>query len=147
MKRQLIFWALIFSLIQPAFAEVVTRSIEYKDGDTVLEGYLAYDDWTDETRPGVLVIHEWKGLGDYAKQRAEELAELGVVAFAVDMYGKGIHAQTHEKAAELSGVFRKDRDLMRRRAKAGLCVKCAYDVRHSSGPVCPECGHPIAIKS
>ena len=46
------------------WAAVTSQVVEYKHGDTVLEGYLAYDDATDAKRPGVLVVHEWKGLGD-----------------------------------------------------------------------------------
>jgi dienelactone hydrolase len=65
-------------------------------------------------------VHEWTGLNAYAKRRAKQLAELGYIAFAVDMYGKGIRATDHEEAAKLSGVYRSDRQLMRRRILAGL---------------------------
>ena len=104
----------------PAQAAVRTETVEYHDGETVLEGHLAYDDASQIPRPGVLVVHEWKGLNDYAKKRAEQLAGLGYVALAVDMYGKGVRAQTHDEAAKLSGVYRNDRPLMRRRILAGL---------------------------
>jgi dienelactone hydrolase len=95
--------------------------VEYHDGDAVLEGYLAYDDASPNPRPGVLVVHEWKGLNDYAKRRAGQLAELGYIAFAADMYGKGVRATDHEEAAKLSGIYRSDRQLMRRR------ILAAYD--------------------
>src|SRR5688572_16626960 len=81
-------------------AAVVGETVEYKHGDTVLEGYLAYDDAIQEKRPGILVVHEWKGLGEYAKRRARELAEQGYAAFAADMYGKNVRPQTHEEAAK-----------------------------------------------
>jgi dienelactone hydrolase len=68
----------------------------------------------------VLVVHEWKGLNDYAKGRARQLAELGYAAFAVDMYGAGVRPQTHEEAAKVSGMYRSDRQLMRRRIRAAL---------------------------
>jgi len=103
-----------------ASAAVRTEAVAYQDGDAVLEGYLAYDDASPHPRPGVLVVHEWKGLNAYAKRRAEQLAELGYLAFAVDMYGKGIRATDHEEAAKLSGVYRSDRQLMRRRILAGF---------------------------
>jgi dienelactone hydrolase len=103
-------------------AAVKTSEITYRDGKTVLLGYLAYDDSLTSVRPGVLVVHEWKGHGDYARRRARQLAEAGYVAFALDMYGKGVFAKNHEEAAELAGLYFKDRDLMRRRAKAGLDV-------------------------
>ena len=102
-----------------AQAAVRTETFEYHDGETVLEGYLAYDDASQIQRPGVLVVHDWKGLNDYAKKRADQLAGLGYVALAVDMYGKGVRAQTHDEAAKLSSVYRDDRQLMRRRILAG----------------------------
>jgi dienelactone hydrolase len=81
-----------------AHTEVKTERIEYRHGETMLEGYLAYDDTMTGKRPGVLVVHEWWGLNDYAKRRAEQLARLGYVAFALDMYGKG-KATTNSKVA------------------------------------------------
>ena len=105
---------------RPSQAAVHTETVEYQDGDTILEGYLAYDDSSQAKRPGVLVAHEWMGLGDYAKRRAEQLAGLGYVAFAADMYGKGVRAKDHGEAAKLSGVYRSDRGLMRARIHVAL---------------------------
>ena len=105
-----------------ALAKVVTQTVEYKDGDKVLAGFLAYDDALKGKRPGVLVVHEWLGLGDNAKRRAEQLAKLGYVAFAADMYGKGVYAKDHEEAGKLAGAFTKDRSLMRQRALAAVNV-------------------------
>jgi len=105
-----------------AQAELHTEPVEYRHGDTVLEGYLAYDSHLEKPGPGVLVVHEWKGLNEYAKHRAEQLAQLGYTALAVDMYGKGIQAKDHEEAAKLSGIYRSDRQLMRARIQAGLDV-------------------------
>ena len=96
------------------------RMIDYRHGDTVLEGYLVWDETAKGTRPGVLVVHEWYGLNDYAKSRADQLAELGYVAFAVDMYGKGVRAKNPEEAARLAGIYKNDRALMRKRVRAGL---------------------------
>jgi len=112
--------ALVFSAA--AQAEVQTQAIEYKHGNTVLEGYLAYDDDVQGKRPGVMVVHEWTGLGPYVKQRAKQLAELGYVAFAIDMYGKGIRPQNEKEAAAQATIYRSDRKLMRDRALAGLKV-------------------------
>jgi dienelactone hydrolase len=70
-------------------AKVQTKSIEYSHRDLKLEGFYAWDDAVKGKRPGVLVVHEWWGLNDYARQRAKQLASLGYAAFAVDMYGKG----------------------------------------------------------
>ncbi|MGO8746662.1 MAG: dienelactone hydrolase family protein [Thermoguttaceae bacterium] len=105
-----------------ANAAVQTKAVEYKQRDTVLEGYLAWDDTTQGQRPGVLVVHEWTGLGEYAQARARQLAEMGCVALAIDMYGKGIRPKTPGEAAAQAGIYKKDRPLMRARALAGLEV-------------------------
>ncbi|HUU43155.1 MAG TPA: dienelactone hydrolase family protein [Planctomycetota bacterium] len=105
-----------------ANAEVRAIAAEYRVGDTVLEGYFAYDDAVEGRRPGVLVVHEWWGLNDYAKRRARELAELGYVAFAVDMYGKGVLAKERDEAGKFAGALRGDRTLMRARVNAALEV-------------------------
>ena len=94
--------------------------IEYKHGDVVLQGYLAWNGAVAGKRPGVIVFHEWKGHGDYVRRRADQLAALGYAAFAADMYGKGVFAKDHDEAGKLAGVYFKDRPLMRERAKAAL---------------------------
>ncbi len=103
-----------------ALAAIKTEAVEYKDGQTVLEGVLAYEESAKAPRPLVLVVHEWWGLNDYAKGRARQLAELGYVAFAVDMYGKGVLAKDAKQAGDLAGKFRSDRKLMRQRITAAL---------------------------
>lgn len=83
-------------LATTAWAEVQSKAVTYQDGNATLVGYLYWDDAISGKRPGVLVIHEWWGLNDYARQRAKMLAELGYVAFAADMYGDNkvsIHAR------------------------------------------------------
>jgi dienelactone hydrolase len=109
-------WAVV------ARAAVHTQVIEYKHGDVVLEGYLAYDDSVTGKRPGVLVVHEWTGHNPYVRKRAEQLAGLGYVAFALDMYGKGVQARDMKEAAALASIYKNDRKLMRARALAGLDV-------------------------
>ncbi len=103
-----------------AHAAIKSEKVEYTCGETVLEGYLAWDDAVKGPRPGVMVVHEWWGLNDYPKKRAEQLAALGYIAFAADMYGNGVVATTPEKARELATALRQDRKLMRNRARAGL---------------------------
>jgi dienelactone hydrolase len=106
----------------PARAEVKTEVVEYRHGDVVLEGYLAYDAALKGKRPGVLVVHEWMGHDPYVRKRAEQLARLGYVAFALDMYGKGVLAKDAKEAAALAGIYKGDRKRMRARAAAGLDV-------------------------
>jgi len=82
-------WTLALVLVPLAgLAGIQTKTVEYRDGDVELQGYLFWDDTSEEKRPGIIVVHEWWGLNDYARQRAEMLASLGYVAFAIDMYGK-----------------------------------------------------------
>jgi dienelactone hydrolase len=116
--------ALSVALLIAAVAEgaLKTQVIEYKDGDVTCEGYLTYDDATSDARPGVLVVHEWMGLGPYSKMRADKLAQMGYVAFAADIYGKGIRPKNTDEAATQASIYRKDRQLMRRRAQAALQV-------------------------
>lgn len=120
---------LILSLIGLVFfgftetrAALQSQLVDYKHGDTLLEGYLVYDDAVKGMRPGILVVHEWWGLNDYAKKRADQLAGLGYIAFAVDMYGKGLVAKTAQEAGQLSRIYSSDRAFMRARVKAGLAV-------------------------
>jgi dienelactone hydrolase len=110
------------ALARRATAETHMEAVEYRDGEAVLEGYLAYDDALAGKRPGVLIVHEWWGLGAFQKETAKRLAELGYVAFALDMYGKGKLTDDPKQAAQWAGAFRSDPELTRRRFEAGLNV-------------------------
>jgi dienelactone hydrolase len=120
MKAALVGFALCASVVL-AGAEIVTKPIQYEQGGTSLQGYLAYDDalTAKGKLPGVLVIHEWWGLNDFVKGRAEALAKLGYVAFAVDMYGGGQSTTDPAKAKELATQLY-GKPLMAERAQAGL---------------------------
>lgn len=101
-------------------AAIQSRTIEYSAGETTLEGMLVWDDAVKSPRPGVLVVHQWKGLGDYEKKRAEMLAGLGYVAFCADIYGKGVRPQTTAEAGATAGKYKGDRTLLRARVNVGL---------------------------
>src|SRR5258708_2294454 len=105
-----------------ARGEIISKPVEYKQGDTVLEGLSVYDDAIQGKRPAVLVVHQWKGLSDYEKKRAEMLARLGYNVFAADIYGKGIRPQTPQEAGAEAGKYKNDRSLLRARVQAGLDV-------------------------
>ena len=98
-RTMLAFMALALALAAPARAEVKTKVVEYKQDGTALEGFLAWDDAVKGKRPGVLVVHEWWGHNEHARNQAKRLAKEGYVAFALDMYGKGKVA-THPKDAQ-----------------------------------------------
>jgi dienelactone hydrolase len=110
------------AMTSSAWAALKTELVDYKQGDATLEGYMAYDDSFTGKRPGILVVHEWKGLNDYAKRRANMLAQLGYIAFAADIYGKGVHPQTVAEAGAMAGKFKSDRALLRARVRVGLDV-------------------------
>ena len=101
-------------------AAVKSEAVHYEYDGTKLTGYLYYDDALKEKRPGVMVVHEWWGLNDYAKKRAEMLAELGYVALAADMYGDGKVTDKPEQAKEWMSEITADVDTWRGTAKAGL---------------------------
>ena len=103
-----------------AQAVVKTKTIEYRDGDATLKGVLAWDDAAGGKRPGVLVVHEWWGLSDYEKRRARMLAQLGYVAFAVDMYGTGKHTDKPEQAKAWMQAVTTDVEWWRERAMKGV---------------------------
>jgi dienelactone hydrolase len=128
----LIIFAMLLGMSHPAQAAIHGETVEYKQDNAVLEGYLAYDDASQDKRPGVLVVHDWLGNGDYSKFRAEELAKLGYVAFAADIYGKGVRPKNAEEAAKVASIYKNDRSLMRARVQAAL------DVLKSNALVTPD---------
>lgn len=103
-----------------ARAEIKTEAVDYKQGDTSLKGYLAYDDALQGQRPGVVIYPEWWGLTDYPKHRAEQLAKLGYIAFAADLYGDGKTTDDPKEATALSGELYKNPRVLRDRAGAAL---------------------------
>jgi dienelactone hydrolase len=111
------------TLSSAALAEIKVERIEYTHGDTKLEGVLAYDDAKpSEKRPGVLICHEWWGNNEYTESRAKQLAELGYVAFALDLYGKGKATTDPKQAQEWMSKLVADPKNMRERAAAGLAI-------------------------
>jgi len=113
-----------------AQAAIVGEEVSYRAGDTLLKGYLAYDDAVQGKRPGILVVHEWWGHNAYARKRAEMLAGLGYTALAVDMYGDGKTADHPEDAGKFSGAVRRNLPLMKARfdaARAFLNTQAGVD--------------------
>ena len=103
--------------------KVVTETVAYEHDGEALEGFLAYDENATGKRPGILVIHEWWGLADHPKQRAQKLAALGYVAFCCDMYGKGKLTDDPSQAGEWASRFYGDKSgFGRARVRAGFDV-------------------------
>lgn len=116
-------WLVYLSLMLSStvgFAELIKKDVTYKVGKTEMQGYLVYEDSISDKAPGVLVVHDWMGLTDKTKKQANEYAKLGYVAFAADVYGKGVRPTNQEEAAKLSSGFKKDRKKFREHLNAAL---------------------------
>lgn len=94
---------------------IQTNYVEYKDESTILEGFYAVDESVTTIRPAILVAHDWSGRNEFSCEKAEQLAKLGYVGFAIDMYGKGILGKTNEEKTALISPFRSDRGLLAQR--------------------------------
>jgi dienelactone hydrolase len=99
---------------------LTAETVEYKAGDVTCEGYLVFDPAVKGARPGVLVVHDWMGIGDFAKAKADALARLGYTAFAADIYGKGVRPKDGKEAGGQAGRFKGDRALLRARVTAAF---------------------------
>jgi len=106
----------------PASLEIAVREVEYRAGDTVLRGHLALPASGGAPRPAVLVVHEWWGRGAHSDQSAEELARLGYVGLALDMYGDGRTTSDPEQAGAWSKTIKDHPDLRFARLRAAMDV-------------------------
>ncbi len=121
--RSLFFLLLVFIAFPYSLeAKIQSKVVPYSLGDNAYEGFLAWDDSVKDKRPGILVVHEWWGLNDYVRSRVEQLAKLGYVAFAVDMYGKGKVTAHPEKASEWAKLTTSNIDEWLGRAQKGLKI-------------------------
>lgn len=127
MRTTLLTTALLLIAATAARADVKSKTIPYMHNGQQFEGYLAWDDSTRGKRPGVLVVHEWWGLDKYARSRADQLAKLGYVAFAVDMYGKGKLTEHPQEAREMAGQVRANVKDWQQRAQKGLEILKSQD--------------------
>jgi dienelactone hydrolase len=113
----------VIASFSTAGAELRSETVSYQQDGTDLRGYLVYDDaGADGKRPGVIVVHEWWGLNDYARERAEALAKEGFVALAIDMYGEGKSTDHPQQAGEWATWIRTNRDVGGARFMAGYEV-------------------------
>ncbi|MCW7479751.1 dienelactone hydrolase family protein [Leptospira kanakyensis] len=126
MKQLISIFALVFAIQcasvptaqLPIKSSISGNPVEYKLDGKTYEGFLAVDSSVTGKRPGVLVIHEWWGVNEYPKQRAKQLADLGYVAFVMDVYGKGILAKDHVEAGKLSGANGEPKVMLKKIYKA-----------------------------
>jgi dienelactone hydrolase len=137
MKNSLSIFPILFTFLMvgvslTAHAALHTEKVQYKQGDTDLVGYLAYDDSTASKRPGVLVVHEWWGLTDYEKRRAELLAQEGYIAFALDMYGGGKTTDHPKEAGEWATYIMQNSQVAKERFLAGYEFLKNHRMTHSN---------------
>jgi dienelactone hydrolase len=105
----------------PAFAALQKEVVPYTSADGAnMEGYIVYDDVVKKPKGAILIVPDWMGLGDFAKNKAEQLANLGYVAMAVDVFGKGMNPKNGDEAAALAGKYKKDRPLLRSHIRAAF---------------------------
>ncbi len=102
-----------------ASAAIREEVFEYKDGKVSLEGFVAYPANTSKA-PGILIVHNWMGMGESVKKRARQLAGLGYIAFAADIYGKGVRPANADEAGKLAGEYKGDSKKFRSRLSASL---------------------------
>ena len=101
-------------------AEIITKEIDYKQGETVMKGMVAYDSNIQGKRPGVLIVHEWWGHNKHSRDRAKMLAQEGYVAFAVDMYGDRQTADHPEDAGKFASAVGGNLPLAKARFEAAI---------------------------
>jgi dienelactone hydrolase len=121
MKRTIVGTVLYWFSIAVS-AAVVGEPVEYRLGDTLMKGFLAYDNEIQAKRPGILVVHEWWGHNEYARSRAKQLAGMGYTALAVDMYGEGRQASHPKDAGKFAAEVKKNMSVATARFKAALRV-------------------------
>ena len=118
--KNIILTAILLFMTSMAQAEVQGKEVTYSANGTLLKGYIAYDDAIQGKRPGVLVVHEWWGLDDYARNRARMLAQSGYIALALDMYGEGKQAHHPDDAGKFAGELAKNLPLAKTRFEAAM---------------------------
>ena len=112
--------------------QIKDETVSYTLDSVTMNGYAAWDASVTAKRPVVMVVHEWWGLNDYTRSRVKQLAELGYLAFAVDMYGNGKNADNPTLAGELAAPFYKDASMAKSRFDAGLAKALSFPEADSS---------------
>jgi dienelactone hydrolase len=111
-------------------AAIKGEKLDYKAGPAKLEGYIATDSKAKK-HPAVLIVHDWMGITDFTRKKAEQLANEGYVALAADVYGANVRPKTQEEASKQASIYKSDRKLLRER------VRAAYDQLASRPDVDP----------
>lgn len=119
-------FAALLALALPAYAAVKEEPVSYKAGDTVLKGFVVYDDAVSGKRPGIVLVHEWWGITEHIRNEARRLAAQGYTALVADMYGEAKTADNPKDAGMLAGSVMKNPDVMRARFNAARAALAAH---------------------
>ena len=122
MTRTPILLAGLLASLLPAAAVIKSGPVEYEHAGLKFEGWHAHDADQTGRRPAVLLVHQWLGVTDYEKKRAQMLAELGYNVLCVDVYGKGVRPPSPKEASAEAGKYKANRPLLRERVNAGLAL-------------------------
>lgn len=115
MNIRIYIFAFLLLLSQRTISQIKTENVNYYDGDVLMTGFIAYDESISSKMPAVIIVHDWMGVSDFVKEKAEALAKLGYVGFAADIYGIDGRPKSPEDAGKIAGKFKNDRQLMRKR--------------------------------
>jgi len=107
---------------------IQTATINYSDSEKTFEGFIAWNDESHDDRPGILIAHAFGGLSDFEREKAKELAQLGYVGFAIDMYGKGKRATNNDEARKLMSELNNNRELLLKRIQLALTTLKSQDL-------------------
>jgi dienelactone hydrolase len=120
MMKKILSTLALAGLMTSAHAKVELKKVEYKSGDQTFEGVVAMDSALKGKKPGVVVFHNWMGITKETESKITELAKLGYVAMAGDIYGKGVRPADAKAANELATKYKSDRKLLRERVNLAL---------------------------
>jgi dienelactone hydrolase len=112
-------WITLALFLLPVLS-MASEPVEYRDGETVLEGSIAYPKDKEGKLPVVLIVHDWNGIDSYEQGRADQIAGLGYIGFAIDIYGKDIRPKNAQESGAEAGKYYQNHDLLRSRVKAAL---------------------------
>ncbi len=132
MKKFCLCFLFCFFTASMPWAAIVTEDITYEEGGITFNGYTAYDDQIKGKRPGVLVVHEWWGHNEYARERARMLAELGYVAMAIDMYGSGKVAKHPDDAGKFASEVSSSLPEAKRRFSKAMRILQRHALTHEN---------------
>lgn len=100
--------------------KIIKTMVNYTQDGQIFNGYMVYEGSKKTKQPGILLIHHWVGLDEFTMKEADKFAREGYVVFAMDMYGKNVKVTNHEEAGKISGYYKKNREIMRRRVARGI---------------------------